>query len=64
MRETELRARMAQHLGSAYSLHWAENQSMASLGGRTVEEALVAGVNCKTIWRAVWAELELAPVHR
>ncbi|CAI9408455.1 hypothetical protein AESSP_02034 [Aestuariimicrobium sp. T2.26MG-19.2B] len=55
---------MAQHLGSAYSLHWAENQSMASLGGRTVEEALVAGVNCKTIWRAVWAELELAPVHR
>lgn len=55
---------MAQHLGASYSLHWAENQTMSSLGGRTVEEALRDRVDCKTIWRAVWAELELPLVHR
>ncbi|OYO22052.1 hypothetical protein CGZ93_09025 [Enemella dayhoffiae] len=59
MRETELWARMGQHLGQAYAQVWAQQTSLAELGGRTVTEALAAGVPCKTIWRAVWAALEL-----
>lgn len=64
MRETELWARMNEHLGRAYAQHWAESQALSALGGRTVREALSDGVDCKTIWRAVWADLELPFVHR
>lgn len=64
VRETELWARMGQHLGPAYAQVWADQTTLADLGGRTVREALAAGVPCKTIWRAVWAALELPPADR
>ena len=59
MRETELWARLNRHLGPAYARTWAELYSMSALDGRTVVEALAAGVPCVKIWRAVWAALEL-----
>jgi hypothetical protein len=32
---------------------------LSDIGGRTVVEALAAGVDRKEIWRAVWGKLEL-----
>ena len=64
MREAELWARLERHLGSGYALVWAERLVMADLGGRTVTEALAAGVPCKQIWRAAWSALELPAVDR
>jgi len=51
---------MAEALGSSsYARVWSEQQVMASLGGRTVQEALAAGESPKLVWRAVWENLEL-----
>jgi hypothetical protein len=59
MRETELWSRLERALGINYASAWAEQVVLADLGGRTVAEALAAGLRCKAIWRAVWAQLEL-----
>jgi hypothetical protein len=64
MREAQLRARLDQHLSYPYSLLWAQTYVIGSLGQRTVDEALAAGVPCKQIWRCAWAELELSEAHR
>jgi Protein of unknown function (DUF3046) len=64
MRLTEVWARMDRHLGPAYARTWAETQVIAELDGRTVVEALAAGESAKTVWRAVWAHLELPPSDR
>ena len=64
MRHTEFWARMDAALGPAYARSWADQQVLADLGGRTVEEALEAGEPPKVVWRAVWAELELPPRER
>ncbi|MGI5952453.1 MAG: DUF3046 domain-containing protein [Brooklawnia sp.] len=62
MREAELWQRMKVALGDGYARAWAEQTVLSGIGGRTVMEALRDGVPCKTIWRAVWAQLEL-PAH-
>lgn len=59
MREQELWRHLERHLGRAYARTWASSIVMAPLGGRTVVEAIAAGVPFKTIWRACWATLEL-----
>ncbi len=60
MRHTEFWARMTEALGSSsYARVWSEQQVMALLGGRTVQEALAAGDSPKQVWRAVWETLEL-----
>ncbi len=64
MRETELWRRLERQLGSGYARVWAEQQVLADLGGRTVVEAIDAGVNPKEIWRACWAALELPARER
>jgi hypothetical protein len=64
MRLTEFWARMDRHLGPAYSRTWAETQVLSELGGRTVVEALDQGENPKTVWRAVWAHLQLPASER
>ena len=60
MREAELWSRMEEVLGAGYARAWADLVVMADLGGRCVNEAITAGIDCKTIWRAVWSQLELA----
>ena len=37
---------------------------LAELGGRTVDEALAAGVPPKEVWAAVWRALELPQQKR
>ena len=64
MKETELWARLQRHLGTGYYRVWAEEHNLAELGGRTVAGALADGMPCKTIWRAVWATLELPARER
>jgi hypothetical protein len=59
LRHTEFWERLDHALGPEYSRSWARLFVMADLGGRTVEEALGAGVPPKEVWRAVWTVLEL-----
>ena len=59
VREVELWQRIHAVLPEAYAASWADQVVMEELGRRTVREALAAGVPCKRIWRAVWAQLEL-----
>jgi DUF3046 family protein len=64
MRHTEFWARMEHALGPAYARTWAEQQVMATLGGRTVVEALESGEHPKAVWAAVWERLELPASQR
>lgn len=64
MRHTEFWDRMEAALGPAYARSWASLQVIGELGGRTVDEALAAGVAPKQVWRAVWAVLELPARER
>ena len=64
MRHTEFWARMDAALGPTYSRVWAETQVIGTLGGRTVREALDAGVPPKQVWREVWRVLELPDSER
>lgn len=64
MRHTEFWARMDQALGRGYAQVWAEQHVLGELDGRTVEEALRAGESPKSVWRAVWAALELPARER
>ena len=43
---------------------WADQVVLEDLGSRTVRDALAAGLPCKRIWRAVWAQLELPATLR
>lgn len=64
MRETEFWERMRTHLGPVYAQVWASQHNLSDLGNRTVDEAMAAGIDCKTIWRAVWEALELPASER
>ena len=59
MREAELWRRLETTLGKVYAQAWAGQVVLSEIGGRTVVEALAAGVDRKQIWRAVWGKLEL-----
>ena len=59
MREAELWSRLEEVLGAGYARAWADLVVMSDLGGRCVSQAIAAGIDCKTIWRAAWAQLEL-----
>ena len=59
MKHTEFWARMEAALGPAYARSWASMFVLTDLDGRTVDEALAAGVPPQQVWRAVWAVLGL-----
>lgn len=59
VREVELWQRINAVLPDGYASSWADQVVMEELGSRTVRQALAAGLPCKRIWRAVWAQLEL-----
>ena len=59
MKHTEFWIRMDDALGASYARTWASMFVIADLGGRTVDEALAAGVPPKEVWAAVWRVLEL-----
>lgn len=64
MRHTEFWSRMEGALGRGYARVWASQHVLAELGGRTVDEALGAGVPPKDVWAAVWRALELPARER
>lgn len=64
MRHTELWERLELALGRAYARAWASQHVLGDLGDHTVDEALAAGTPPKTVWRAVWRELDLPPSER
>lgn len=64
MRHTEFWSRMDDALGRDYARVWASQHVLAELGGRTVDEALRAGVPPKDVWAAVWRALELPARER
>ena len=59
MRHTEFWGRMEAALGPAYARTWAREHVVTGLEQRTVMQAFADGWNAKTVWRAVWEELEL-----
>lgn len=64
MRHTEFWARLDEVVGAASSRSWAELQVIGELGGRTVTEALEAGMAPKQVWAAVRRVLELPERYR
>jgi hypothetical protein len=64
VKHTEFWSRLEDALGPAYARSWSSMYVLADLGGRTVDEALAAGVAPKEVWRAVWAALGLPARER
>ncbi|NLU65685.1 DUF3046 domain-containing protein [Streptomyces sp. HNM0574] len=64
MRLTEFWDRMAGHFGDSYADSFARDHVMSGLGGRTVHEALDAGWEAKTVWRAVCTAMDVPPDKR
>lgn len=64
MRHSEFWDRMERHLGVGYARVWADTHVMRALDGRTATEALDAGDQPKSVWRAVHQTLELPAVDR
>jgi hypothetical protein len=58
MRLTDFWDRMEAVFGSAYAHSWASDVVLQSLGV-TVNGALAAGVDTKTVWRAVCEDVEV-----
>ena len=52
---TDFWHRMGLVFGEAYARSFAADQVLATLGGRTVDQALAAGEETVTVWRAVIA---------
>jgi Protein of unknown function (DUF3046) len=55
VRLTDFWARMERVFGVGYATSVASDQVLPQLGGRTVQEALAAGEETVTVWRAVVA---------
>ncbi|TKG69093.1 DUF3046 domain-containing protein [Prauserella endophytica] len=64
MRITVFRRLMAEEFGAARSETLAKDHVLSGLGGRTVDEALEAGVPAKEIWQQVCAEFEVPAERR
>lgn len=64
MRLTEFWRRMGEHFGAAYADTFARDHVMSELGGRTVHEALDAGVEAKAVWRAVCTAVDVPAAKR
>jgi Protein of unknown function (DUF3046) len=55
---------MADEFGSVRAASLVVDHVFADLGGRTVDQALEAGLDPKEIWRAVCVEFEVPPRRR
>ena len=55
MRLTDFWARLEQVFGPAYAASVADDQVLPQLDGRTIRQALDAGVQTVVVWRAVCA---------
>lgn len=64
MRLTDFWGRMDAQFGAAYATSVARDQVIGRLGSRTVDEALAAGEDPKTVWRAVCEHFEIPMAAR
>ena len=64
MRITAFRNLMAQEFGEVRAEMLARDHVLSSLGSRTVDEALRAGVPAKEIWRVVCETFEVPAERR
>lgn len=64
MKHTEFWERLDAALGRDYARWWASMTVLTELDGRTVDEALAAGVPPKQVWAVVWSVLELPARER
>jgi hypothetical protein len=55
VRLTDFWTRLEQAFGPGYAASIAADQVLPTLGGRTIEQALDAGVETVVVWRAVVA---------
>ncbi|HKT00622.1 MAG TPA: DUF3046 domain-containing protein [Rugosimonospora sp.] len=55
MRLTDFWYRLEQVFGATYAASVAADQVLPQLGGRTIDQALAAGEETVTVWRAVVA---------
>ncbi|GAA0540628.1 hypothetical protein GCM10011581_38160 [Saccharopolyspora subtropica] len=63
MRHTTFRQRMAEEFGRVRAEMLAQDHVLSSLGGRTVDQALEAGMSTKEVWQAVCEAFEI-PLER
>ncbi|ONI79277.1 hypothetical protein ALI144C_25965 [Actinosynnema sp. ALI-1.44] len=64
MRTTVFRNLMADEFGAVRAAMLARDHVLGALGGRTVDQALDAGVEPKEIWRAVCDDFAVPPERR
>lgn len=64
MKLSEFWDRMRAQFGAGYAESVARDHVLAELSGRTVEQALAAGVEAKRVWRAVCEEFEVPRSRR
>ncbi|RJQ78657.1 DUF3046 domain-containing protein [Pseudonocardiaceae bacterium YIM PH 21723] len=64
MRTTVFRRLMAEEFGAGRAEMIARDHVFADLGGRTVEQALDAGLEPKQIWRVVCDQFEVPADRR
>ncbi len=64
VRLTEFWRRMEARFGASYARSYAADQVLATLGGRTVAQALADGDDVKGVWRAVCEVLEVPASER
>jgi Protein of unknown function (DUF3046) len=64
VRLTDFWARMREQFGTAYAPSVARDQVIAGLGSRSVDEALAAGEDPKTVWLAVCEHFEIPVTSR
>ncbi|QGK69442.1 DUF3046 domain-containing protein [Allosaccharopolyspora coralli] len=64
MRHTVFRDRMATEFGRLRAEMLAQDHVMSALGGRTVDEALEAGIDPKQVWRTLCEEFEVPSDRR
>ncbi|WP_243789185.1 DUF3046 domain-containing protein [Saccharopolyspora gloriosae] len=64
MRHTDFRERMAEEFGRLRAEMLAEDHVMSELGGRTVDQALEAGLSPKQVWLALCESFEVPAARR
>ncbi len=64
MRRSDFWARMNELFGEAYAESFARDYVLEELGSRTVQGALAAGYDAKTVWRAVCEEMNVPAAER
>jgi hypothetical protein len=64
VRLTHFRTLMEDEFGPARAAAVARDHVFSGLGGRTVEQALAAGVDPRQIWRVVCEAYDVPPARR